>query len=142
MPVYKVWEIKGEWYGPKKKRYCKRVVCPTSLHATIGGAPHHRPHGGESKGSTLAVMIIPPGMELEEHVHESYSEESIYIIKGRGEGYVGDEKFAVEPDIVIVVPGATKHRIVNTGDEEIKAIYTYFPPVPPDKVHTLLPKQP
>jgi len=61
---------------------------------------------------------VPPNSEIPLHAHEG-KEEVIFIFKGQGKAYVGDESREIKVGSVLYVPPLVKHRIVNTGTESL-----------------------
>lgn len=77
--------------------------------------------------SQLVVMSIPPGGEVGAETHK-YTEQTLFFLKGTGEGMLNDKKFPIVPgDVVVVVPG-TLHNFTNTGTEDMKIYTVYAPP--------------
>lgn len=77
--------------------------------------------------SQLVIMSIPSGGEVGEEIHK-YTEQTLFIQSGRGEGMLNDKKFPiVSGDVIVVVPG-TKHNFWNTGTEPLKIYTVYAPP--------------
>lgn len=77
--------------------------------------------------SQLVVMSIPPGGEVGKETHK-YTEQTLFILSGTGEGMLDDKKFPIAPGDVVVVTAGTKHNFVNTGTENLKIYTVYAPP--------------
>jgi len=74
------------------------------------------------------IVTLPPGQEQKKlSVHEG--EEIYYILQGRGQFQLGDRTVDVEKDTAVYVAPGTKHRAINTGDEEMKLYFVNTPPV-------------
>jgi mannose-6-phosphate isomerase-like protein (cupin superfamily) len=54
--------------------------------------------------------------------HTDSAEEILYIVDGTGEAIVGDERAALEPGTLAVVPELVPHAVYNTGDTTLKVI--------------------
>jgi mannose-6-phosphate isomerase-like protein (cupin superfamily) len=77
--------------------------------------------------SQLVVMSIPPGGEVGAETHK-YTEQTLFFLRGTGEGELDSKKFPIGPgDVVVVVPG-TEHNFRNTGTEDLKIYTVYAPP--------------
>jgi uncharacterized cupin superfamily protein len=85
----------------------------------------------EIRGTTLSrltglkrcgvnVIRIPPGKEsFLHHVHLG-DEEWMYVLSGKGELRIGDERFAVGPgDFAGFPPRTHAHHLRNTGEDEL-----------------------
>jgi mannose-6-phosphate isomerase-like protein (cupin superfamily) len=75
--------------------------------------------GNSSLGNqSLAEARVSPGKATIRHYHMK-SEEIYYVLQGRAEIRVeGETKEVVEGDSIVILPGQ-KHRIWNTGDEDL-----------------------
>lgn len=77
--------------------------------------------------SQLVVMSIPPGGEVGEETHQ-YTEQTLFVLSGSGEGELDGKKFPIVPgDAVVVTPG-TEHNFHNTGVTALKLYTVYAPP--------------
>ncbi|MDN5346659.1 MAG: hypothetical protein PWP65_223 [Clostridia bacterium] len=85
-----------------------------------------------AKGFTLGLNITKPGGMSPMHTHEK-EQEAMYIISGKGKAIIGEEEYDLEPDTVIIAPAGVPHELRNTGDEDIKFIWVYCPPLPDQK---------
>jgi mannose-6-phosphate isomerase-like protein (cupin superfamily) len=110
----KPWQVLGFEVPPPNKRVLKVVTSPEVT--------------GTSE-STLVCSLIPPGSTTGVHTHDGV--EIQYVASGRGQGTVGDEKASIEPDTVIYAPGGVPHEVKNTGDETLKLICFFVPPLKP-----------
>lgn len=75
----------------------------------------------------IVIMSIPAGGEIGMEVHED-SDQVIYLVDGRGEVILDDEKEVFEKGDIVLVREGTKHNFINTGNEDLKIITTYSPP--------------
>lgn len=78
----------------------------------------------------LAVGIneTAPGSMVPEHKHDR-EEEVMLFLSGRGKFVTEDEEIPLEPGVCIFNPPGGKHRIVNTGDEVLRFVWIYSPPL-------------
>lgn len=62
------------------------------------------------------------------HGHER-EEEAMYIVSGEGRLIMGDREYAVRAGSAIFSPRGVKHTIINTGQEPLKLVWAYAPPL-------------
>jgi putative monooxygenase len=85
-----------------------------------------------SVGATAGFMgagTLAPGERITEHYHP-YSEEFIYLVRGRITLYLDGEPVEVGAGEAVMVPIGVRHRIVNTGNEEMFAVFFLGPLAP------------
>jgi len=75
---------------------------------------------GPDEGSNnfrLRYFYIPPGghSRLEQHAHEH----GVYILHGRAQVRLGDEKVEVKPGDVVYIPGNEWHQFIPLGEEPL-----------------------
>lgn len=110
----KGWQVPSVEVPPPNKRYLRVVISPE-----VTG----------TQQATLLYSIISPGYSTGLHTHDG--DEFQYIVSGRGEGAVGDKKSPVEADMVIYSPAGVPHEVRNTGEETLKMICFFAPPLKP-----------
>jgi quercetin dioxygenase-like cupin family protein len=76
--------------------------------------------GAGTKSSAVVYFEIEPGDHLGRHTDSA--EEILYIVDGTGEAIVGDERAALEPGTLAVVPELVPHAVYNTGDTTLKVV--------------------
>ena len=86
---------------------------------------------------SVGITIISPGDKTKYAAHET-SEEIMYIISGRGEVVIDDVKSKIYPDMLISVPIASMHQLINTGDESLKVIWVFSPSGPEEEYIDIL----
>ncbi len=64
--------------------------------------------------ATLSITEQHPGKKTRGHSHEK-SKEVYLFLEGSGEIQVGDERFPVKKDDIVLVPAGKFHRVFNTG---------------------------
>jgi quercetin dioxygenase-like cupin family protein len=74
---------------------------------------------GATQSSTI-VYEIEPGGEL--GWHTDATEETQYIIAGKGELRTEDGNYLVGPGSVFVVPTPLRHNLANVGTERLRAV--------------------
>jgi quercetin dioxygenase-like cupin family protein len=80
--------------------------------ATYGG------HGADQ--SSTIVYEIEPGGHL--GWHTDATEETQYVVSGKGELRTEEGKFPVGPGSVFVLPTNLRHDLANTGKEPLRAV--------------------
>ena len=83
-------------------------------------------------GSTsgfMGIAAIDPGDAVAEHYHP-YSEEFVYVVKGRLDLYADDERHELSAGQGVVLPINTRHRLVNAGTEEAQIVFQLGPLAP------------
>jgi len=63
----------------------------------------------------FAIAILPPGNEIEPH--RDVMEEIYFILEGKGEMRVDEERREVESGCAIWVPAGSLHSLINTGTQ-------------------------
>ena len=82
---------------------------------------------------SAGVVLLEPGKGHDRHNHP-YSEEILYVIRGKGVQKVelpdGEVEQEIGPGTLVHIPTALFHSTVNSGDEmmELLAIYAPFGP--------------
>jgi mannose-6-phosphate isomerase-like protein (cupin superfamily) len=92
-----------------------RVVHPTNPRAS-------------SKNHGLTVLYVPPHAKLELHSHET--EETYYVLSGKGVFYLTEGKKPIEQGHFIFLPSWCEHGIENTGIEMLVVLVTTSPTNP------------
>ncbi|NIM45091.1 MAG: cupin domain-containing protein [Nitrososphaeria archaeon] len=87
------------------------------------------PEIGNYEKLTVLVSIISPGNSTGYHTHGS--DEIMYVATGRGEGVVDGETKKIRVDSLIYAAKGVKHEVKNAGDETLKLICFYSPPIKP-----------
>ncbi|MDR2023116.1 MAG: cupin domain-containing protein [Hungatella sp.] len=77
----------------------------------------------------LGNTILQPGESTIEHLHD-YSEEVLYILKGRGAVLLEGVKHNVQEGTVILAKKGQRHKIINEGREEMELIFASAPLAP------------
>ena len=90
------------------------------------------PELGNTEKFTALFSILSPENTIDSHTHES--DELMYVISGRGEAICGDEKKEISADSIIWAPQNVKHFIKNNGDETLKLLCIFIPPLKPSGV--------
>jgi mannose-6-phosphate isomerase-like protein (cupin superfamily) len=86
-----------------------------------------------SANAVLATITIPPGQPepMLPHAHFEY-DESEYVVSGEGYFLIGSsrdhlQRYDVKPGKAVFVPAGYPHTVVNTGKEDLKLVFSFFP---------------
>ena len=82
-----------------------------------------------ARGFSMGQNVTAVGSQIPEHAHES-SEEGMYIVSGQGRLITEEGEEELRAGMAIYMPPGVKHSILNTGDEELKLVWVYSPPLP------------
>lgn len=112
----------------------------------IDDVPANRKRGGDMRtllspgtvGSTsgfMGVAILQPGERVVEHYHP-YSEEFLYLTCGTVTIDLDGVPHEAHAGQGLLVPIGVRHRVRNTGDEEVRIVFHLGPLAPrPDLGH-------
>ena len=83
--------------------------------------------------AVLGTMVIPPGQSepMIPHAHQEY-DESEYVVGGEGYVLLGPsrdqlQRYELKPGRAFFVPAGYPHCIGNTGKEEMKIAFSFYP---------------
>jgi len=79
-----------------------------------------------AKNCQLVVMALKPGEEIGAEVHTP--DQFFRVEAGSGEVVLEGVRTEIRAGFAIVVPGGTKHNIINTGRVPLKLYTLYAPP--------------
>jgi quercetin dioxygenase-like cupin family protein len=79
---------------------------------------------GNAQNLTLGHVIIKPGASNPRHCHPN-CEEVLYLLSGRLEHSVGEEKIPASAGDVFTVGPGIYHHATNTGSEDAHMIVAY-----------------
>jgi len=95
------------------------------------GTVNMRIIGQETVGARnveVVLGIIAPGGQAEPHFHTDI-EQVIYLLEGRVEVGMRDEKEEMEPGDAVYFPPGEKHRVDVLGDQPARLLVIYAPPL-------------
>ncbi len=108
--VIRAWEKRGEL---REEPYKREIV------------PLFGPERGGVQEINVNVTYIHPFSRTQYHNHVIC--ELIWVVTGRGEVLLEDEKYDLEPDTVFFVPKGVFHHIINQSTETMKLINVFAP---------------
>lgn len=79
---------------------------------------------GNADGLTLGRVVIRKGQSNPRHTHPN-CEEALYLLTGRLEHTLGDERVVLEPGDTIVLDAGVPHNATSIGDEDADMIVAY-----------------
>jgi quercetin dioxygenase-like cupin family protein len=79
---------------------------------------------GNAEGLTLGRVVIKVGFCNPRHIHGN-CEEVLYLMKGKLEHTLSDEKVVLEAGDTITIPTGAAHNAVSVGDEDADMIVAY-----------------
>jgi putative monooxygenase len=86
-------------------------------------------YGGVSSLS-MGMNITEVGSMIPDHVHDE-SEEVLFLISGRARLVIeGEGEWEIGPETAFYSPVGKKHRLENIGEEPLKLVWVYSPPLP------------
>ena len=79
---------------------------------------------GNINGVTVGRVIIKKGQENPRHYHTT-CQEMLYLLKGKLEHTMGDEKVILNPGDTLVVDPGVPHNAISIGEEDADMIVAY-----------------
>jgi len=115
MAKFTVHESEVEGVRREPPRVSKLLICKKTVGATR---------------ISMGVNVTEVGSKIPAHCHND-QEEAMFIISGKGKLIVeGYGEYELTPGTAIFAPCGVKHEIINTGDEPLKLVWAYAPPLP------------
>jgi mannose-6-phosphate isomerase-like protein (cupin superfamily) len=107
LPFVKAADVEGEYRIPP--RVSKLLLAPK--------------YGGVNNVS-MGMNITEVGSMIPDHKHDE-SEEVLFLISGRAKG-----EWEIGPETAFYSPLGKTHRVENIGDEPLRIVWVYCPPLP------------
>lgn len=96
--------------------------------------------GAGARHITTSLVEMEPGGR--QRVHSHATEQSYFILEGRGRVTVGDESRDVAAGMSVFIPSRVPHGLVNTGDQALRYLSAGSPPFGKDREIELWPLPP
>jgi putative monooxygenase len=113
VPFVKAADVEGEYRIPP--RVSKLLLAPK-----FGGV----------ENVSMGMNITEVGSMIPDHVHNE-SEEVLFLISGRAKIVIeGVGEWEIGPETAFYSPRGIKHRVENIGDEPLRIVWVYSPPLP------------
>jgi len=91
------------------------------------------PKYGGVENLSMGMNVTEVGSMIPDHAHED-SEEVLFLISGRAKLVIeGEGEWEIGPETAFYSPKGKKHRLENIGDEPLKLVWVYCPPLPAHK---------
>lgn len=112
LPFKKAADVEGEFRTPP--RVSKLLLAPK-----FGGV----------ENVSMGMNITEVGSMIPDHAHET-SEEVLFLISGRAKIVIeGVGEWEIGPETAFYSPRGVKHRVENIGDEPLRIVWVYSPPL-------------
>ncbi len=113
VPFVKASDVEGEFRTPP--RTSKLLLAPK-----FGGV----------KNVSMGMNITEVNSMIPDHVHTE-SEEVLFLISGRAKIVIeGEGEWEIGPETAFYSPIGVKHRVENIGNEPLRIVWVYSPPLP------------
>jgi quercetin dioxygenase-like cupin family protein len=88
------------------------------------------PQNSQARNLAFGLAEFPGGTLAAAHSHAA-EEEIIYILAGQGAILAGEQQVALQPGVAVFIPPGLVHQIRVDGDEPLKLVTLFSPPVTP-----------
>ena len=113
LPFVKAADVEGEYRIPPR-------VSMLLLAPKFGGV----------KNVSMGMNITEVGSQIPDHVHEE-SAEVLFLISGKAKIVIdGEGEWEIGPETAFYSPLGKTHRVENIGDEPLRIVWVYCPPLP------------
>lgn len=85
--------------------------------------PYNSPYDTFSAG----IQVLEPGTHVRQHGHER-AHEMLFIYRGTGYAELDGERHDLEEGTLVMIGRAVQHVVHNTGDTQMKLLWTISPP--------------
>lgn len=80
---------------------------------------------GELTEVKIVLTRVKPGGEFSSHIDPYHH--VFFIVEGRGEGWLGEKTYEIEPGLVVEVPAGEQHGYKNSGEVDLILITVNIP---------------
>ena len=77
--------------------------------------------------SQLVLMMLPPGEDIGEEVHED-TDQFFRVESGAGEVVIDGQRTPIHDGSAVLVPSGARHNVRNTGSTPLHLYTLYAPP--------------
>ena len=88
------------------------------------------PLNSQARNLAFGLAEFPGGTLAAAHTHAA-EEEILYILSGQGAILAADQQARLEPGVAVYIPPGLAHQIRVGGDEPLKLVTLFSPPVTP-----------
>ena len=88
------------------------------------------PQNSGARNLVFGLADFPGGTLATPHTHEA-EEEILYVISGTGAIIAKEQEIRFEPGVAVLIPPGIPHQIRADGEETLKVVTVFSPPVIP-----------
>jgi quercetin dioxygenase-like cupin family protein len=88
------------------------------------------PQNCSTRNLTFGLAEFPGGTLATAHTHDT-QEEILYTLSGVGAIIAGEQEARMEPGVAVFIPPGLAHQVRVDGDEPLKVVTLFSPPVIP-----------
>lgn len=96
---------------------------PSTGYTIAKITPYNSPYDHFSAG----IQVLEPGTHVRQHAHER-AHEMLFIYRGTGYAELDGVRHELEEGTLILIGRAVQHVVYNTGDSQMKLLWTISPP--------------
>lgn len=78
--------------------------------------------------ANISLVRVPVGGAVTRHFHAN-EVETIYLLSGKSELVLGDERIPFNAGSVVAIPKGLEHELYNVSDEEVELLAFFTPPL-------------
>jgi putative monooxygenase len=97
------------------------------------------PLNSRARNLAFGLAEFPGGTLAAAHTHAA-EEEILYILSGQGAILAADQQARLEPGVAVYIPPGLAHQIRADGDEPLRLVTLFSPPVTPGAYDPKTPK--
>jgi putative monooxygenase len=97
------------------------------------------PLNSQARNLAFGLAEFPGGTLAAAHTHAA-EEEILYILSGQGTILAADQQARLEPGVAVYIPPGLAHQIRVDGDEPLRLVTLFSPPVTPGAYDPKAPK--
>ena len=83
----------------------------------------------ETERSQAATMVLSPGQSTGGPENRHDAAQWLYIANGTGSAVVDGKEHRLSPGTLVLIEAGETHEIRNDGDDSLRAVNIYAPPV-------------
>ena len=84
--------------------------------------PYNTPYDNFSMG----FQVLEPGAHVRRHGHER-QHEVLFCYEGEGLAEVGEQRYALQPETMILIGRGVQHKVKNTGTAQLRMLWLISP---------------
>ena len=78
--------------------------------------------------ANISIVQVPVGNKVSRHLHAD-QEETVYLLSGKSELVLGDERVSFDAGSAVVIPRGLEHELHNVGEEVVELLAFFTPPI-------------